>query len=161
MENDSGELVYGATLPGTKDALAALHQMYVDGLIDPEFGVKTGGKVAEAGAVEDIFRNPRTDAARRLVYPAGIPEVHTLRGSKVIRVSFDGGTAYQPLIASLAIDCGVKVNILGADTRNIDGKAFGTMLLGLPDDPNLQAKALQYLRAQPNITVEEVQDHHA
>ena len=48
VENDSGELVYGATLPGTKDALAALHQMYVDGLIDPEFGVKTGGKVAEA-----------------------------------------------------------------------------------------------------------------
>ena len=46
-------------------------------------------------------------------------------------------------------------------TCNACGRAFGTMLLGLPDDPNLQAKALQYLRAQPNITVEEVQDHHA
>ena len=137
------------------------HQMSVIEEICSRVAILDGGKVAEAGAVEDIFRNPRTDAARRLVYPAGIPEVHTLRGSKVIRVSFDGGTAYQPLIASLAIDCGVKANILGADTRNIDGRAFGTMLLGLPDDPNLQAKALQYLRAQPNITVEEVQDHHA
>lgn len=48
VEDENGNLVYGATLPGTKDALAALHQMYVDGLIDPEFGVKTGGKVAEA-----------------------------------------------------------------------------------------------------------------
>ena len=47
---------------------------------------------------------------------------------------FNGGSSYEPLIASLAIDCGVKVNILGADTRNIDGKAFGTMLLGLPTD---------------------------
>ena len=137
------------------------HQMSVIEEVCSRVAILDGGKVAEAGAVEDIFRNPRTDAARRLVYPAGIPEVHTLRGSKVIRVSFDGGTAYQPLIASLAIDCGVKANILGADTRNIDGRAFGTMLLGLPDDPNLQAKALQYLRAQPNITVEEVQDHHA
>ena len=51
------------------------------------------------------------------------------------------------------------MNILGADTRNIDGKAFGTMLLGLPEDPNDAAKALNYIRSQPNITVEEVPAH--
>ncbi len=76
-------------------------------------------------------------------------------------MAFNGGTAYQPLIASLAIDCGVKVNILGADTRNIDGKAFGTMLLGLPEDPAEAAKALNYIKSQPNITVEEAADSHA
>ncbi len=59
----------------------------------------------------------------------------------------------------MAIDCGVKLNILGADTRNVGGKAVGTMLLGLPDDPNEAAKALSYIRAQPYITVEEV-DYH-
>ena len=79
----------------------------------------------------------------------------------MIRVAFNGGTAYQPLIASLAIDCGVKVNILGADTRNIDGKAFGTMLLGLPENVAEAAKALAYITGQKNITVEEVQDYHA
>lgn len=63
------------------------------------------------------------------------------------------------LIASLAIDLGVKVNILGADTRNIEGRAFGTMLLGLPDDPNEAAKALSYIRAQPNVSAEEVEYH--
>ena len=71
----------------------------------------------------------------------------------------NGGTVYDPLIASLAIDCGVKVTILGADTRTIDGKAFGTMLLLLPDDPNEAAKALSYIRSQPNITAEEVEYH--
>ena len=76
-----------------------------------------------------------------------------------MRISFNGGTVYQPLIASLAIDCGVKVTILGADTRTIDGKAFGTMLLGLPDDPNDAAKALSYIRAQSHITAEEVEYH--
>ena len=60
---------------------------------------------------------------------------------------------------SLAFDCGVMVNILGADTSNIDGKAFGTMLLGLPDDPNEAAKALSYIRSQPNVTAEEVEYH--
>ena len=48
VEDEEGNLVYGSTLPGTKEALATLHQMYEDGLIDPEFGVKDGGKVAEA-----------------------------------------------------------------------------------------------------------------
>mgnify|MGYP000952388021 FL=1 len=41
----------------------------------------------------------------------------------------------------------------------VDGKAFGTMLLGLPDDPNEAAKALSYIRSQPNITAEEVEYH--
>ena len=79
----------------------------------------------------------------------------------MIRVAFNGGTAYQPLIASLAIDCGVIVNILGADTRNIDGKAFGTMLLGLPESEAEATKALAYIKSQKDITVEEVHDYHA
>ena len=48
VDDGTGKLVYGSTLPGTKDALATLHQMYVDGLLDPEFAVKDDGKVAEA-----------------------------------------------------------------------------------------------------------------
>ena len=72
-----------------------------------------------------------------------------------------GGSSYEPLIASLAIDCGVKVNILGADTRNVGGKAFGTMLLGLPADKGEAARAMSYLMAQKDVTVEEVPDYHA
>ncbi len=48
VEDENGQLVYGSTLPTTKDALAKLNEMYQKGLIDPEFGVKDGGKVAEA-----------------------------------------------------------------------------------------------------------------
>ena len=109
--------------------------------------------------VEDIFAHPATDAARRLVYPGGVSAKQYPAGTRAVRVSFNGGTVYDPLIASLAIDCGVKVTILGADTRTIDGKAFGTMLLLLPDDPNEAAKALSYIRSQPNITAEEVEYH--
>ena len=54
----------------------------------------------------------------------------------------------------------MKANILGADTRNIDGRAFGTMLLGLPEDESQIAKALAYIRSQKDITVEEVPDYH-
>ena len=135
------------------------HQMSVIEEICSKVAILDNGQVVEEGLVTDIFAHPTTDAARRLVYPGGdIPEL-LVDSSKVIRVAFNGGTAYHPLIASLAIDCGVKVNILGADTRNIDGKAFGTMLLGLPEDENEAAKALSYIRAQHNITVEEVEYH--
>ena len=66
----------------------------------------------------------------------------------------------RALIASLAIDCGVKVNILGADTRNVNGKAFGSMLLGLPEDHGEATRAMSYLKAQKDVTVEEVPDYH-
>ena len=135
------------------------HQMSVIEDICSRVAILDGGVVAEQGSVEEIFSHPTTDAARRLVYPAGVSAQQYPIGTHAVRVAFNGGTAYQPLIASLAIDCGVKVNILGADTRNIDGKAFGTMLLGLPDDPSEAAKALQYIRSQPDVTAEEVEYH--
>ena len=136
------------------------HQMSVIEDICSRVAILYGGTVAEMGNVQEIFSNPTTDAARRLVYPGGVTPAQFPASTRVIRISFNGGTAYDPLIASLAIDCGVKVNILGADTRNVGGRAVGTMLLGLPEDPGEAAKALNYIRAQKNITVEEVPDYH-
>ena len=135
------------------------HQMSVIEEICSRAAILDGGVMAEQGNVQDIFSNPSTDAARRLVYPGGVRVEQVPASSRAVRISFNGGTVYQPLIASLAIDCGVKVNILGADTRNINGHAFGTMLLSLPEDPNDAAKALSYIRAQPNVTAEEVEYH--
>lgn len=135
------------------------HDMKVIEEICGRVAILNHGRVAECGTVEDVFSNPKTEAGRRLVYPDGVP-FELLPKGRVIRVAFNGGTAYQPLIASLAMECGVKVNILGADTRNIDGKAFGTMLLGLPESEAEAAKALAYIASQKDVTVEEVQDHH-
>lgn len=130
------------------------HDMSVIEEICDRVAILNHGEVAEIGVVEDVFSNPKSDTGRRLVYPDGLPVLQ--HGSRVIRVAFNGGTAYQPLIASVAIDCGVKLNILGADTREIDGKAFGSMLLGLPESDAEAAKALAYIHAQKDITVEEV-----
>ena len=88
-----------------------------------------------------------------------ITQITPIAAARYVSAIANGGTVYDPLIASLSIECGVKVNILGADTRNIDGKAFGTMLLGLPEDSVEAAKALRYIQSQPDITVEEVTGH--
>ncbi|MCI9564293.1 MAG: ATP-binding cassette domain-containing protein [Oscillospiraceae bacterium] len=137
------------------------HEMKVIEEICARVAILDHGHLAETGTVEEIFASPRSEAGRRLVYPDGVPEevLSSAAGQdRVIRVAFNGGTSYQPLIATLAIDCGVKANILGADTRNIDGRAFGTMLLGLPREG--AGKAMAYIRAQKDITVEEVPNYH-
>ena len=141
--------------------LVITHEMNVIEEICARVAILDHGHLAETGTVEEIFASPRSEAGRRLVYPDGVPEevLSSAAGQdRVIRVAFNGGTSYQPLIATLAIDCGVKANILGADTRNIDGRAFGTMLLGLPREG--AGKAMAYIRAQKDITVEEVPDYH-
>ena len=135
------------------------HEMAVVEEICSHVAVLEHGEVMETGTVEEVFSHPKTDAARKLVYPEGVV-IEQLPAANVIRIAFEGGSSYEPLIASLAIDCGVKANILGADTRNIDGQAFGTMLLGLPEDPAEAARAMKYLKAQKDITVEEVRNYH-
>ena len=135
------------------------HEMAVVEEICSHVAVLEHGHVMETGTVEEVFSNPKSEAGRRLVFPDGVA-LEQFPVSKVVRVVFNGGSSYEPLISSLAIDCGVKVNILGADTRNIDGKAFGSMLLGLPQDSAEAAKAMNYLKSQRDVTVEEVQDYH-
>ena len=135
------------------------HEMTVVEEICSHVAVLEHGRVMETGTVEEVFSNPKTEAGRRLVYPDGAA-IDQFPVHHVVRVVFNGGSSYEPLIASLAIDCGVRVNILGADTRNIDGKAFGSMLLGLPEDSAEAARALSYIRAQRDVTAEEVHDYH-
>ena len=136
------------------------HEMAVVEEICTQVAILDHGHVMETGSVEQVFSNPRSEAGRRLVYPDGV-RVEELPAANVIRIAFNGGSSYEPLIASLAIDCGVKVNILGADTRNVNGQAFGTMLLGLPENRAEAEKAVEYIKNQPNVTMEEVRDYHA
>ena len=134
------------------------HEMAVVEEICSHVAILDHGRVMEAGSVEEVFSNPKTEAGRRLVYPDGVI-LDPVKTSRVVRIAFNGGSSYEPLIASLAIDCGVKVNILGADTKNIKGQAFGTMLIGLPENEAEAARAIAYIKSQPNVTMEEVRDY--
>lgn len=139
------------------------HEMKVIEQICSHVAVIDHGDIVEKGEVKDVFTSPKSRIARELILPKGAGGAHIeqLRESGVVRIVFNGGTAYEPLIASLAIDCGVKVNILGADTRNIDGKAYGSMLIGLPENTEEAQKALDYIRGREDVTVEEVPDYNA
>ncbi len=133
------------------------HQMSVIEQICNRVAILDSGAVAEIGAVEDVFRNPKTKAGRRLVTPESAALPLSTWVGPVARIAFNGNASSEPIIASVALDLGLKVSILGADTRNVDGKAFGTMLVSLPEDPALRKKVMDYLNSHPGVTAEEVQ----
>ncbi|WP_309118523.1 extracellular solute-binding protein [Paenibacillus sp.] len=50
MKDDSGKLVFGSVQPEMRQALQKLQEMFKNGLLDREFGVKDQGKAAEFAA---------------------------------------------------------------------------------------------------------------
>ena len=136
------------------------HQMSVVEEICDHVAILDGGVVVEEGSVQEIFSNPKTPAARRLVAPNGGSAARDLSSfapdDHVVRVTFNGSSTAKPLVASLAAEKGILVSVLSADTRDLRGQCYGSMLLKLPADVEQAKQAAAYMRAQPGITVEEV-----
>lgn len=136
------------------------HQMSVIEETCERVAIIDKGEIAEEGNVIDIFTNPRSEAARNLVYPKGYSSKERIMpGKSMLRVTFNGyDCTYDPLVASMAIDCGVRATILYADIRNISGRATGTMILRLPNDDSQIKRAKAYISSKENISYEEVED---
>ena len=132
------------------------HEMRVVEQICNKVAVLDGGRVVETGAVKDVFLAPKSQIARELILPK-TETVEAIRSKNVVRLAFDGQSAFEPLISNLTMACHTAVNILGSDTKNIDGKAFGQMLLQLPEDADASDRVKRYL-AERGIVFEEVND---
>ena len=136
------------------------HQMSVVEEICDSVAILDGGVVMEEGSVQEIFANPKTAAAKRLVAPNGGSAARDLSSfapdDHVVRVTFNGSSTAKPLVASLAAEKGILVSVLSADTRDLSGQCYGSMLLKLPADVEQAKQAAAYMRSQPGVTVEEV-----
>ncbi len=134
------------------------HQMSVVEEICGRVAILDGGTVAEEGLVGDVFASPKSAAAKRLVFPSGEDDLVSDPGrERRIRIRFNGAVATgTPLISTMAIERGVRVNILSAATRCIDGKIYGSMLLGIPEDGTQVADALDFLSRAADVVYEEL-----
>ena len=133
------------------------HQMSVVEEICNRVAILDGGHVVEQGDVGQIFSNPRTAAARKLVFPAGAAQSELVPGRRMVRVAFNGTqTTDKPLVASLAIECNALVSIIAADTRIVNGQTLGSMLLALPEDQAAAQRAIDYISNYPGLSFEEV-----
>ena len=131
------------------------HEMRVVEQICNKVAILDGGQIRETGSVAQVFSDPKSEAGRRLVLPEG-EKIHVLPQNRLVRLVFDGAAATEPIVASLAKEQGILLNILSADTHSLAGKTYGSMVLGLPQDETDAARALLYLREIPGLTAEEV-----
>ncbi len=137
------------------------HEMSVVEEICNHVAILDHGVVVEQGTVGSVFSNPKSTAAKRLVFPSGVYEVlRTNTKERCIRVVFHGALATgTPLIAQMAVKQNITANILFASTRCIGDKVYGNMLLGISDDDVVVNRAITYLQGIDNIVVEELGDN--
>ena len=112
-----------------------------------------GGKLVEQGSVDDVFMHTKSAAGRRLF--GILPDQEEIPPQPAIRIVFDGESAEQPIISKLVKEIGLDVNILSADIRQLNQKAYGQMMIARPDDPFELQQVMEYLRGL-GMTVEEV-----
>lgn len=133
-------------------AVVITHEMSVIEKICSHVAIISKGKIVEHGPVEDVFFHPQTEAARRLVLPEAL---QNLPQTNLYRLIFNGRSSFEPVIANMVLECGCPVNIMYADTRDINGVAFGQMLLQLPEQEKPRAQILAYAKAR-GIMLEEM-----
>ena len=130
------------------------HEMSVVQEICDKVAVLERGALVETGTVEELFRNPKTDEAKKLVF-SGRTQIQEMKGKHLVRVTFQEKSSFEPVIANLVLTYRTPVNILYADTKNINGQAQGEMILQLPEIEEVANKMIQYLK-DINMGVEEV-----
>ncbi len=116
------------------------HEMKVIDSICDRVAVLDNSTVAEMGDVREIFSNPKSDIAKKLVLPER-KTVDEVSEGKGIRIVFNGESSGKPVIANLIFECGTAVNITYADTKELDGKAYGQMIIRVPDESTDRVKA--------------------
>ena len=129
------------------------HEMAVIRQICNKVAILDGGLLAEEGTVDDVFMHTKSAAGRRLF--GILPEQEEIPPQPAIRIVFDGESAEQPIISKLVKEIGLDVNILSADIRQLNQKAYGQMMIARPDDPFELQQVMEYLRGL-GMTVEEV-----
>ena len=146
------------------------HQMSVVRDICNHVAIIEDGVLVEDGLVEDIFNHPKSRAGRYLVVEGKDPdewerarlekerhkgEKDLLHEDRRIRIAFTSNSSFEPVIGNMVLHFGTPVNILHADTRDVKGVARGQMILGLPEDKELQEEMIAWLISR-GLAVEEV-----
>ena len=138
------------------------HQMSVVEEICNKVAIIDNGKLVEKGPVEEVFANPKSQAAKKLIFGSeesdmqsnkhfeGIPE-----SGKTIRIVFSNNSSFEPVVSNLILRFNTPVNILYANTKNVGGTAKGDMVITLPEDKHLQVDMIEYLK-EIGLEVQEV-----
>ena len=111
--------------------------------------------VVETGSVSEIFTAPKSPEAKSLIIGSG-STAKEMRGRHCIRIVFKENSSYEPVVGNMTLQFKTPVNILYANTKDLNGTAAGEMILQLPEDTEIAGKMVEYLK-EKNLYVGEVE----
>ncbi|HWR29930.1 MAG TPA: methionine ABC transporter ATP-binding protein [Negativicutes bacterium] len=136
------------------------HEMQVIKEICDRVAVIENGLIIEEGSVVDLFVRPQTPTTRefiRTIINHDMPEIFAdidfspvpIPGSTLmLRLSFIGASANEPIIAGVLRRFNVEVNILFGNIDHLKNTPFGTLLVELSGEDSAIQAALNYLNAK-------------
>ena len=136
------------------------HEMKVVESICNKVAVIDNAQIVESGSVAEVFFNPKSNIARELILPEGIKELVSSEESTAaktvkLRLVFNGEHTSTPVISGLALEVQVPVNIIYANMREIEGKAYGYMMIEISDDPQTVQAVCDYMQKKNVVWAKE------
>jgi len=146
------------------------HQMQVVKQIADRVAVIDAGRIAEMGSVLDVFTRPQQAITKSLIdeivpqeLPASVLEhvrhlasqLHAGGTGQLLRLSYAGERAYQPILSRLIRDHGLDLSILHGQIDEIQEQTFGSLAVYASGDGQRLAAAIAQLR-EAGVQVEEV-----
>lgn len=130
------------------------HEMEIIDSICENVAVMDKGEIKEIGTVSSVFTNPESDIAKKLILP-NIKISEKVTGKNKIRIVFNGESSDKPVLANLILEVQEHINVLHAETNDVDGKAYGQMILQLPESERSIDRIKTYLK-ENNISYSEI-----
>lgn len=135
------------------------HEMKVVESICNKVAVMDNAQIVESGKVSEVFFNPKSKTARELILPKGVKEIiqtdHAETKTVKLRLVFNGEHTSTPVISGLALEVQVPVNIIYANMREIEGRAYGYMMIEISDDPDTVKAVCDYMQKKNVVWAKE------
>lgn len=146
------------------------HQMQVIKQVADRVAVIEAGRIVEQGRVLDVFTRPQQAITKSLIdeilpqeLPASVLDhVRKLAGQlsagrtgQLLRLSYAGDSAYQPILSQLIRQFGVDMSILHGQVDEIQDETFGSLAVYASGEAESVRGAVAHLRAG-GVEVEEV-----
>ncbi len=149
------------------------HQMQVIKQVADRVAVIEAGRIVEQGRVLDVFTRPQQAITKSLIdeilpqeLPASVLDhVRKLAGQlavtapghtgQLLRLSYAGDSAYQPILSQLIRQFGVDMSILHGQVDEIQDETFGSLAVYASGEAQSVRGAVAHLRAG-GVEVEEV-----
>ncbi len=132
------------------------HQMEVVKDICEKVAIMEKGRVIENDTVENIFTRPKSKTSKLFISSLkGEVEEDIIDSSKydgkIIRLSFLGDSAKEPVISQLIRSFNIDVNILSGNINKLQKSKVGHLIVELIGDENEVENSLAYLEENCSI----------